>query len=183
MGFKKKSLWGRLGDKIGPNISKKGSYERYPEKQVTDHEIEKLGFDWFMRDDIPINLSNGTYILNLDSHKNSGTHWVCFCLQLPEIYYFDPFGTNLNGYPPNELRLFGKQNGFKNIICFQEDVQHLKSYLCGYYALYMATKFRKHIGNLTPNKFDNLILKTFTKYPSDKNVNSVTQWSKKVGIL
>lgn len=159
------------------------SYSNYPYVQITSNEVEKMGFDWFFRNDIPKTLSDGVYILNLDSKGNQGSHWSCFCLKHPNIYYVDSFGTDINGYPPQELREFGKNNGFTTIYANEWDIQHIKSWLCGWYALYFASKMKKYFNQLNPKNFDNIIHKGYSKYPSEQNVNLITDWGKKMGIM
>ncbi len=159
------------------------SYSEYPYQQVTDKEINKLHFKWFMRNGLPQTLNDGVYLYNTDSKGNGGKHWQCFCLKYPNIYFVDPFGSELNGLPSEELREFGKRNGYKMIYANEYDIQALLSWLCGYYSLYFATKMRKYFNQLNPKTFDTIIHKGYTRYPSDTNVKIITEWSKKVGIL
>lgn len=54
-----------------------------------------------MRDTLPLKpFVNECAIVNLDSYKGSGTHWVAYCKVNQSVYYFDSFGDLL---PPNEL--------------------------------------------------------------------------------
>lgn len=47
----------------------------------------------YMRDTLPSQIwVNETAILNLDSVRNPGTHWVAYRKRGGEIYYFDSFG-------------------------------------------------------------------------------------------
>jgi len=138
-----------------------------------------------MRDDLPkIINNNSVFMYNMDSKNGNGSHWVCVGLHFPSIFYFDPFGTKiLNGFPPMELRIWGKHNGYKIIYASENDIQHVKSFLCGYYALYVADLLKKHIMSLTENKFDSLISNSFDEYPSKYNVDKITKWSIKKHIL
>ncbi|KAK9731983.1 hypothetical protein QE152_g13195 [Popillia japonica] len=46
----------------------------------------------FMRDSLPkIPYKNECAVINLDSVKNSGTHWVCYCKEGNTVHYFDSF--------------------------------------------------------------------------------------------
>jgi hypothetical protein len=170
---------GQSDQKLNDN----SSYKEYPYQQVDSNQIEKDGFEWFFRNGLPQTLNDDVYIYNLDSVGRSGTHWTCFVLQFPTIFYYDPFGTGLNGYPPEELRQFGRNNGFKIIYANEWDNQHIKSQLCGYYALYVAHMLKKHLGNLTENKFDSLLTQAFDHHPTTNNVNKITKWSKNEGLL
>lgn len=159
------------------------SYSEYPYKQISNREIEKLNLPWLMRNELSDDMQEGSYVYNLDSKGQPGSHWVTFCLKHPNIYYVDSFGTNINGYPTQELREFGKRCGYKMIYANEHDIQHLDSWLCGWYACYFAKKMNKYFNQLNPKNFDTLIHAGYSKYPSDKNVNIITTWGKKMGIL
>ena len=150
-------------------------WDEYPHHQINSDDIEKLGFHWFMRDNIPASLGDGVYLYNMDSSRGNGSHWMSFCLKKPKIFYYDPFGTDLNGFPPTELRKWGAQNGYKMLVANEEDMQHIKSWLCGWYAVYFALKMKKHYNQLTPKSFDQIVQKGLTKYPSSHNVETVAQ--------
>ena len=169
-----------MDHQINPRLN----YARYPYQQITNREIEQLGLPWFMRDDLPSVMSQGSYVYNLDGKNGDGTHWTCFCLKSPNIYYVDPFGTDQpKGKPPTELRTWGKQHGYQMIVANEECFQHLESWLCGHYSCYFAIKMNKYFQQLTPRNFDRIVQKGITKYPSDQNVQLITQWAKKKGIL
>lgn len=159
------------------------SYQEYPYQQISSTQIEEEGFQWFMRNGLPTDLEDGVYLYNLDGKEGSGTHWSCFALRYPSIFYYDPFGTDLNGYPPEELRQFGKRNGFKVIYASEHDNQHLKSYLCGYYSLFIARLLKSHLGSLTETQFDHLLDTSFDHHPTSNNVQKITKWSKAEGLL
>ena len=96
-----------------------------------------------MRDECPKTLKNGNYILNLESHLESGSHWVCFIKHNKNIYYFDSFGVQM---PQNELDIF-KHNNY-NIFYSNIQIQDMKSILCGYFCiayLYCVNKFNGNI--------------------------------------
>lgn len=98
-----------------------------------------------MRDNLP----NKVYdtecaIVNLDSVKNSGTHWVCYYKFHDLSYYFDSFGLN----PPIELE---KYLG-NTIIGSSFQVQQFNTNYCGYLCLYILSGLSKGF------KFNDLIL-------------------------
>ena len=161
---------------------KRINFNAYPNHLISDTDIQQCGYQYFMRNDLPEKLQNGSYIYNLDDKNGNGTHWTMFCLKYPYIYYVDSFGTNLNGYPPEELRDFGRRNGFKEIVCNEWMIQHIKSYLCGYYALYFADKLNKYFDELTPTSFDNIIHAKMTKFASEKNFNTLEKFCERVGL-
>lgn len=78
-----------------------------------------------MRDDLPARPREyESAIVNLDSVRGSGTHWVCYRKKRNNVVYFDSFG---NLPPPVELiNYFGSSNiqynyerhqGFGSVIC------------------------------------------------------------------
>lgn len=67
-------------------------------------------------------------IINLDSKKGSGTHWVCYRKTNKQVDYFDSYG---NLKPPLELvRYLGNCN-----IYFNHDRYQFLSYNCGHLCL------------------------------------------------
>jgi hypothetical protein len=137
-----------------------------------------------MRDAIPDKLKDGTVMLyNTDTKTGSGKHWQVWCLQKPDIFFFDPFGTKVGGYPPQEIRTWGGSHGYTRLVAYEDDTQHIKSALCGFYSMYVAKKMTKYMGQLTPERFDAMIHKCFDKYPTDHNVQEVVRFSKAEGLL
>ena len=115
--------------------------------------------------DILPDLKTGWYIVNLDDHNFSGTHWVCFYYDEKNgnIYYFDSFGFG----PPNEI-----MQKCKNMLYYNnKQIQHLSSSSCGFYclALIKTNDFEKFLNEFTnvplinEYKLDN-ILKTLYLY-------------------
>ena len=46
----------------------------------------------FPRDNLLKKTKDGAYVINLDEHKDTGTHWIAlFCIR-NEVIYFDSFG-------------------------------------------------------------------------------------------
>ena len=57
-----------------------------PPHPLTNFEIQKYCEnesrfnDVFSRDNLPKQIKDGAYVINLDEHKDTGTHWVAsFC--------------------------------------------------------------------------------------------------------
>ena len=46
----------------------------------------------YSRNNLPKQINDGTYVINLDEHKDTGTHWVALFCKNNEIVYFDSFG-------------------------------------------------------------------------------------------
>jgi len=168
---------------LGIQDASKRQFDQFPYKLINSDDISNEGFKWFMRNDLPNNLQNGCYVYNMDSKTGQGTHWTMFVIQYPDIFYVDPFGTNLNGKPPKELRTWGIQHGFKNIYCSELDIQPLKSWLCGHISIFLAKRFKPLIGSLNEQKFDNTLYNLFDDHASAGNVKIVTNWANKEGLL
>lgn len=68
----------------------------------------------FMRDLLP-NIINEheSGVVNLDSIKGSGTHWVCYLKRGFDIDYFDSFG---NLRPPLELQRYFNSGPYRVVI-------------------------------------------------------------------
>ena len=65
----------------------------------------------FSRDNLPKKIKDGAYVINLDEHKDTGTHWVAlFCKAKNEIVYFDSFGVE---HIPKEIKNFISNKNIK----------------------------------------------------------------------
>ena len=65
------------------------------------------GFGWQIKD--------GAYVINLDEHKDTGTHWIALFCKKNEIVYFDSFGVE---HIPEEIKKFiGNKNKSKYLSC------------------------------------------------------------------
>lgn len=82
---------------------------KLPNRPLYDYEISdfvnKLKVPYFrgvfMRDTLPKKTKyNESAVVNLDSNKNNGTHWVAYKKRGNNVEYFDSFG---NLKPPKEL--------------------------------------------------------------------------------
>jgi hypothetical protein len=85
--------------------------------------------------------------------------------------------------PTKELETLAQSMHLKQIIANDYQVQPTKSYLCGYYALYLAKVLRKYVGKLNEKLFYNIISDTFGNHPSFNNVSKVVAYGNKIGIL
>jgi hypothetical protein len=96
---------------------------------------------WCFREDAPNMAASGkAFVINLDDKQNSGTHWVAARLIGDTLFYADPFGTVLNGYPPEELQRISKRQVVNSIAW-----QRPSTNLCGYYAY----RFTKALNKMT----------------------------------
>ena len=80
----------------------------------------------FPRDNLPNEIKNGAYIINLDEYSDIGTHWVALFIKNNDVTYFDSFGVE---HIPNEIIKF---IGNKNIIKYIFRIQPYDSIMCGH---------------------------------------------------
>jgi hypothetical protein len=83
--------------------------------------------------------SGEPFVINLDDKGGKGTHWTAALLRDRTLFYADPFGTILSGYPPKELRVPSARKIVVNRVAWQRP----ETNLCGYYA-YLFTKALKN---------------------------------------
>ena len=57
----------------------------------------------FSRDNLPEEIKDGAYVINLDEHADTGTHWVALVCKKNKIVYFDSLGVE---YIPEEIKKF-----------------------------------------------------------------------------
>lgn len=83
----------------------------------------------FMRDNLPKkSWKNECGIINLDSIKGPGTHWVAYKKKGRKSYYFDSFG---NLPPPQELIRYLDGSIEYNYVTYQD----YDTYICGHLCL------------------------------------------------
>lgn len=155
------------------------NYTNFPYKQITNIDVEKEGIQWFPDNKPPV-LKDGTYVVNHNSE-----HWMTCIVQFPEIYWIGSYGaeTKFKDKPSKQFINAVKQQGFKTIYASDNDMQPPDSWLCGHFSIYFAKLFKKYVGQLTWDKFNEILKKEFTQKPSDYNVDKLTSWSKKESIM
>ena len=95
----------------------------------------------FMRDTLPkVPWVNELGIVNLQTSKQSGSHWLCYIKRRNYIFYFNSFG-NLQA-PEELIKYFRPRNKlfFYNKHCFQS----YNSKQCGQYSLNFLKTYSKH---------------------------------------
>ena len=123
--------------------------QRLPEKPLTSFDIIKTAINLklphfrgvFMRDSLPLKINeNESAVVNLDSIKGDGTHWVCYYKEGNHIDYFDSFG---NLKPPIELqRYFNSSSNLVSVRYNYFPQQKLNSINCGHLCLDFLAKRR-----------------------------------------
>ena len=86
----------------------------------------------FMRDKLPKNgpLKNESAVVNLDSSKGIGTHWVCYMKIGSKIQYYDSFAVP----PPLEVEKY-LHHGLNTIYFNYEQEQKTDQVICGHLCL------------------------------------------------
>lgn len=93
-----------------------------------------------MRDNLPQRpCRRECAVVNLDSVKNSGTHWVAYCKDGGIVHYFDSFG---NLKPPLELIDY-----FNNcdILYNYDNCQRYDQFVCGHLCLRFLESYKWNI--------------------------------------
>ena len=74
-------------------------------------------------------IKDGAYVINLDEHADTGTHWIALFCKKNEIVCFDSFGVE---HIPKEIKKFIRN---KNIKANIYPVQANDSVMCGYFCI------------------------------------------------
>ena len=80
----------------------------------------------FSRNNLPLKIKDGAYVINLDEYADVDTHWIALFCNGNEIVYFGSFGVE---HVPEEIKEF---LGSKNIIANIFGVQTNNSVMCGF---------------------------------------------------
>ena len=109
-----------------------------PVKPLTNLEIDHYAIQLkikhyrgnYMRDTLPNKIKqNECGVVNLDSVKNQGTHYVCYYRNKDTRIFFDSFGLP----PPEEIiKYIGKPLQYNST-----EIQERDSVICGAYCLYV----------------------------------------------
>lgn len=139
------------------------------------------------RDDLPLPLNNKYYIVNLDSRKGPGTHWVLLDNRRPlECFYFDSYGMP----PPESVKKLMLHTN-KKLAYNDADLQALGSQQCGWWCEYIADElgdghdfkkvvaFAQHHPN--PDKYLEGVFKDGKTLPAKFNKSALLQEHLKEG--
>ena len=83
----------------------------------------------FNRDNLPNNIKNGAYVINLDEYHDIGTHWVALYVNNKTIIYFDSFG--VEPIPKEIIKFIARKKIIANIY----RIQAYDSIMCGYFCI------------------------------------------------
>ena len=93
----------------------------------------------YMRDSLPLKINeNETGVVNLDSIRGSGTHWVAYLKCGFDVEYFDSFG---NLRPPIELKRYFNSGPYTTNVTYNFlPKQKENTVNCGHLCLDFLTK-------------------------------------------
>ena len=105
----------------------------------------------YMKDEIPNDLKEGNYIINLENSNQSGSHWTCFIKDKDDIFYYDSFGI----VPPQNLYNIALKNSL-NLYYIDKHDQNLEATSCGWWVVSFLYYMNNTNGNMLNNmkKFD-----------------------------
>ena len=118
----------------------------------------------FSRDNLPKEIKDGAFIINLDEYADVGTYWITLFCNGSEIVHFNSFGVE------HVLEKIKEFVGNKNIIANIFRVQPKDSVMCGYFYIgfidFMLagkklTDFTSMFSSYNFQKNDNIILSYF----------------------
>ena len=85
--------------------------------------------DVYSRDNLPNEIMDGAYVINLDEYSDIGTHWIALYVKNNSITYFDSFRVE---HIPKEIKEFIKNRNIKTNIF---GIQAYDSIMCGYFCI------------------------------------------------
>ena len=118
----------------------------------------------FSRDNLPNNIKNSAYVINLDEYCDIRTHWVALYVNNKIVIYFDSFGVE---HIPKEIMKFIVR---KIIITNIYKIQAYDSIMCGYFCIgfinfmFNGKSLTDYTNLFSPNDFnkiDDIILNYF----------------------
>ena len=119
----------------------------------------------YSRDNLLNKIKDGAYIINLDEHADTGTHWIALFCNKNKIVYFYSFGVE---HIPKEIKEF---IGNKNIKANIYRVQANDSIMCGYFCIGFIDFM---LAEKTLTDYTNL----FSPYDFDKNDHIILSYFK-----
>ena len=117
----------------------------------------------YSRNNVPNKIKDGVYVINLDEHKDTGTHQIALFCKKKEIVYFDSFGVE---HIPEEIKKFISNRNIKANIFRVQANDSMCGYFCiGFIDFMLAGKTLTDYTNLFSrydfNKNDSIILSYF----------------------
>lgn len=128
-------------------------------KQVNSNYLEARRIPWCYRENCTKLARTGRgFLINLDDKGNPGTHWTAARVIDGILYYADPFGSDLNGWPPEEFKAeYPKQ------IISSKTFQRPESELCGYYAILFVKAMDEISSPVSQKVFETILHNVLTQ--------------------
>ena len=108
----------------------------------------------YSRDNLPDQIKDGAYVINLDEYSDIGTHWIALYVNNKTVTYFDSFGVE---HISKEVKKIVNNN--KNIIGNIFRIQAYDSVMCGYFCIafidymFMGKSLADYTNLFSPNNF------------------------------
>ena len=71
-------------------------YKNETRFEIQNYYKNETRFNGAYSRDNPPKIKNGTYAINLDEYKDTGTHWIALHVKNNEVTYLDSFGENMS---------------------------------------------------------------------------------------
>ena len=107
----------------------------------------------YSRDNLPDEIKDEAYVINLDEYSDIGTNWIALYENNKTVTYVDSFGVE---HIPKEVKKFINN---KNIITTIFKIQAFDSVMCGYFCIgfinytFMGKSLTDYTNLLSPNNF------------------------------
>ena len=107
----------------------------FPPHLLTNFEIQKYYHNEptlnvvYSRDDLPKEIKDGAYLINLDDYFDVGTHWIALYSTNSNVTYFDSFG--VEHIPKKIIKFINNESIQTNIF----GIQAYDSIICGYFCI------------------------------------------------
>ena len=108
----------------------------------------------YSRDNLPDQIKDGAYVINLDEYSDIGTHWIALYVNNKTVTYFDSFGVE---HIFKEVKKIVNNN--KNIIANIFRIQAYDSVMCGCFCIafidymFMGKSLADYTNLFSPNNF------------------------------
>ena len=137
------------------------------QRLLKDWRVRRYFRGVFPCDRLPTNVDPGiphTFIINLDTHDQPGTHWVAlYITSYGHAVYFDSFGV-----PPfiYSIQAFISRNS-RTMVSNAVVIQSLTTQTCGFYCIFFITQMcrganlyeiQQHFDSRFPQRNDKIIL-------------------------
>ena len=112
----------------------------------------------YSRDNLPDQIKDGAYVINLDEYSDIGTHWVALYVNNKTVTYFNSFRVE---HIPKEIKRFINN---KNIISNNFRIQAYDSAMCGYFCtgfinfVFKGSSLIDFINLCSPNNFKKIMI-------------------------